>query len=76
MEAKKLDEAHQQEIKAHQQIAEAHEKGQNDFQKAIDQNEKHLMKLFQNHIQKMEREERGVLKGVNAFVAKAQKGSP
>ena len=57
------------------QISMAHEKGQVDFQTAIEQNEQHLMKLFQNQIQKMERDEKTVLKNTDIFIAKAKKGS-
>ena len=75
LEEKKQGEQQRQEQRIQQRLNEAHEKGQEDFQKVLAQNEKHLMKLFQNHIQKMERQETDVLKGADTFVAKAQKGS-
>ena len=75
LEEKKKTEQQKWEQYRQQRLNEAHEKGQADFQKALEQNEKHLMKLFQNHIQKMERDEKVVLKSVDTFIAKAQKGS-
>ena len=75
LEEKNLNEQQMQEKRHQQRINEANEKGQADFQKALEQNEKHLMKLFQNQVQKMEYEEKIVLKGVDSFVAKAQKGN-
>ena len=75
LEKKNSSAQHQQEEKHHQKIAQAQEKAQKDFQITLEKNEKNLIKLFQNHIQKMEREEKAVLKSVDTFIAKGQKGS-
>ena len=75
LEKKNLTTQLRQEEKFHHKVALAQEKGHQDFQIILEQNEKHFMKLFQNKIQKMEREERTILSKTDSFVAKAQKGS-
>ena len=64
-----------QEKRFRQRVLFAQEKGQQDFQTTIEQNEKRLLKVLKNQIQKMEREEKGVLTQADAFTAKVMKGN-
>lgn len=74
LEEEFIQKKQKQEEQRQQRVMLAQEKAQQDFQKNIKKNEKDLLKMLQNQIHKMEREERTVLMQANVFVAKAEKG--
>ena len=74
LEEEFIQKKQKQEEQRQQRVMLAQEKAQQDFQKNIKKNEKDLLRMLQNQIHKMEREERTVLMQANVFVAKAEKG--